>query len=263
MTSAHTGELTPVERIALAQSIFQDVYPPDEKIKTIVVDNFPALGHLSALRFIEWVQDNPEGVVCLPTGKSFQHFVGWVLRFVKEWNEPEITAILEQGGVDPSRGLDMSGLRVVQVGEFYPIDPRQHNSLRSYIYRFYIEGFGLDPARALLMDCNEIGLLPGQTLDQVWPGHEVDVSLRYRAACSELEIVQKAALARIDQWCQEYEDKIRGYGGIGFFLGGIGPDGPSDRGELPDAGRGRHRSRRNRGRAQTPGTDDRSRDDYI
>ena len=29
----------------------------------------------------------------------------------------------------------------------------------------------------------------------------------------------------IDQWCNEYENKIRSLGGIGFFLGGIGPDG--------------------------------------
>ncbi len=32
-------------------------------------------------------------------------------------------------------------------------------------------------------------------------------------------------LRRIDQWCQEYEERIRALGGIGFFLGGIGPDG--------------------------------------
>lgn len=29
----------------------------------------------------------------------------------------------------------------------------------------------------------------------------------------------------IDDWCVEYERKIRALGGIGFFLGGIGPDG--------------------------------------
>ena len=29
----------------------------------------------------------------------------------------------------------------------------------------------------------------------------------------------------IDNWCTEYEHKIREKGGIGFFLGGIGPDG--------------------------------------
>ena len=53
----------------------------------------------------------------------------------------------------------------------------------------------------------------------------MDVGLRYRAPQSALERVQKDALARVDQWCQQYEDRIRAMGGIGFFLGGIGPDG--------------------------------------
>jgi glucosamine-6-phosphate deaminase len=37
--------------------------------------------------------------------------------------------------------------------------------------------------------------------------------------------MQKEVIQRIDQWCVEYEDRVRGLGGIGFFLGGIGPDG--------------------------------------
>ncbi len=77
----------------------------------------------------------------------------------------------------------------------------------------------------MLMDCSRIGLRPDQTIAEVWPGDRVDVGLRYRAPQSALERVQKDALARVDQWCQEYEDRIRAMGGIGFFLGGIGPDG--------------------------------------
>ena len=76
-----------------------------------------------------------------------------------------------------------------------------------------------------MIDCKEIGLQKGQTLAAVWPGGEVDLSLRHRAAHSGLEQVQQDALQRIDQWCQEYEERIRCLGGIGFFLGGIGPDG--------------------------------------
>ena len=84
---------------------------------------------------------------------------------------------------------------------------------------------GLDPARALLIDCSTVGLAQRQTLDAVWPDGEVDLSLRYRAPSTALERRQRGVLARIDQWCQEYEDRICGMGGIGFFLGGIGPDG--------------------------------------
>jgi len=37
--------------------------------------------------------------------------------------------------------------------------------------------------------------------------------------------LQQETLERVDQWCTEYEERIRALGGIGFFLGGIGPDG--------------------------------------
>ena len=217
--------LTTVEQRAVQASAFAEIYPPTEKIKTIVVENFPALGKLAAMRFIEWVQDHPGGVVSLPTGKTPEHFIRWVERLTTRWDEAETRRALEDAGIDPGRRPDLRSLHFVQIDEFYPIDPRQDNSFHAYVSRFYIDGFGLDPDRALLIDCNEIGLRKGQTLAAVWPGGDVDLSLRHRAARSGLEQVQQDALQRIDQWCQEYEERIRRLGGIGFFLGGIGPDG--------------------------------------
>jgi glucosamine-6-phosphate deaminase len=113
----------------------------------------------------------------------------------------------------------------VQIDEFYPIDPRQHNSFYSYVKEYYIKGFGFDPGKALMINCEEIGLREGQTLESVWPESKVDLSLRTRQAVNDLERTQQQVLHRIDDWCQDYEDRIRGLGGIGFFLGGIGPDG--------------------------------------
>ena len=222
---AEPGGLTTVEQRAVQASAFAEIYPPTEKIKTIVVENFPALGKLAAMRFIEWVQDHPGGVVSLPTGKTPEHFIRWVERLTTRWDEAETRRALEDAGIDPGRRPDLRSLHFVQIDEFYPIDPRQDNSFHAYVSRFYIDGFGLDPDRALLIDCNEIGLRKGQTLAAVWPGGDVDLSLRHRAARSGLEQVQQDALQRIDQWCQEYEERIRRLGGIGFFLGGIGPDG--------------------------------------
>ena len=40
------------------------------KVPYIPVDNFPKLGLFTALRFLEWVSDHPEGVISLPTGKT-------------------------------------------------------------------------------------------------------------------------------------------------------------------------------------------------
>ncbi len=217
--------LTPVETAALAASPFGGLYPPTEKMTTITVDNFPALGKLAAMRFLEWVQQNPEGVVSLPTGKTPEHFIRWVTHLLSGWDKADVQRELREAGIEPSVKPRLDGLRFVQIDEFYPIDPNQANSFYSYVNRFYIDGFGLDPGRALLINCAEIGLRPGQTLESLWPDSVVDLSLRHRAPQTALEQRQKDAIARIDQWCQDYEDRVRALGGIGFFLGGIGPDG--------------------------------------
>jgi glucosamine-6-phosphate deaminase len=218
-------ELSPVEQHGLATSPFGILYPPTEKISTLVVENFPSLGRLTALRFIEWVQANPGGVISLPTGKTPEHFIRWVGHLLDTWEEPRTRALLEDAGIDPGVEPDMRSLHFVQIDEFYPIDPSQHNSFYYYATRYYLEGFGLDPDKALLIDASRIGLDPGDTLDAVWPDHVVDLSLRVRSGRTKLEEKQKAVLERLDQWCVGYEERIRSLGGIGFFLGGIGPDG--------------------------------------
>ena len=76
--------LTPVEAAAVDASSFDVLYRPTEKIPAIVVENFPALGKLAAMRFIEWTQAHPGGVISLPTGKSPQHFIKWVQRLLND-----------------------------------------------------------------------------------------------------------------------------------------------------------------------------------
>lgn len=218
-------KLTPVEKMAEQASPFAALYPPTERIAAIVVENFPALGKLAAMRFLEWAQSNPGGVVSLPTGKTPEHFIKWVKRLLSGWEQPEIRHILEQGGIDPGKKPDMGGLHFVQIDEFYPIESAQHNSFIYYVKQFYIDGFGLDPGKALLIDPSAIGLKKGQELKHFWPENHVDVTLRYRKAANKLERKQKGLLERLDQWCMQYEQRIRELGGIGFFLGGIGPDG--------------------------------------
>ncbi|MHB8902316.1 MAG: 6-phosphogluconolactonase, partial [Thermoguttaceae bacterium] len=217
--------LSPVEKRAVDQSPLDPIYPPVEKIPVVTVSNFPALGRLVAMRFIEWVQANPGGVVSLPTGKTPEHFIKWVRRLLQTWETPETRTILEESGVDPSRRPDMKSLHFVQIDEFYPIQPVQKNSFHHYVTRYYLRGFGLDPQKALLMNCAEIGLRGAETLKSVWPDSKVDLSLRTRRATTDLERTQADVLSRIDDWCQAHEEKIHALGGLGFFLGGIGPDG--------------------------------------
>ncbi|UCD52455.1 MAG: hypothetical protein JSW27_07425 [Phycisphaerales bacterium] len=217
--------LTPVEEIAVKASSFDVLYPPTEKIPTIVVENFPTLGKLAAMRFLEWVQNNPGGVISLPTGKTPEHFINWVGRLLDGWETPEIRRTLEAAGIDPATKPDMASLHFVQIDDFYPLDSAQHNSFNHYVKHFYIEGFGLDPEKTLLIDSSAIGLRAGETLLDVWPDKHVDLSLRYRQARTNLERREKQLLEDVDQWCMQYEQRIRALGGIGFFLGGIGPDG--------------------------------------
>jgi glucosamine-6-phosphate deaminase len=200
-------------------------YEPDEKIGTLVVDNFPALGTLTAARFLEWAQGNPEGLVSLPTGKTPEYFIKETRRFLDSWNQANTRTELESLGLDTSRKPDLRGLRFVQIDEFYPMNPRHQNSFYHYVMKYYVGGFGLDEDRGLFIKCDEIGLSGDESLDSVWNGNRVDLGLRYRLPGSRQEEVQQRVIRQVDQWCVEYEDRIRQLGGIGFFLGGIGPDG--------------------------------------
>src|SRR5512135_3050714 len=117
-----------VEKVELERSGRQFWYPPTEKIRVIEVDNFPLLGKLTALRFIEWVLKNPGGVISLPTGKTPEHFIRWVTRILERWETHDIQSLLESAGIDGKRPPDMRSLSFVQIDEFYPINAAQHNS---------------------------------------------------------------------------------------------------------------------------------------
>ncbi|MBI5471286.1 MAG: glucosamine-6-phosphate deaminase [Ignavibacteriae bacterium] len=214
-----------VEEIALKASGRELLYVPTEKINVIEVSNFPALGKLTAFRFIEWVVKNPGGVISLPTGKTPEHFIKWVTRILARWETKEIKSLLESYGIATDKKPDMRSLRFVQIDEFYPMNAQQHNSFHYYVNEFYIKGFGLDPNKALLINATSLGLPPDKSMSEVFPDNNVDLTLRVRQTWTDLERLQKEVINRVDVFCMEYESKIREMGGIGFFLGGIGPDG--------------------------------------
>jgi glucosamine-6-phosphate deaminase len=214
-----------VEAIELQRSGKEYQYAPTEKIRIIEVDNFPLLGKLTAFRFIEWVLKNPGGVIALPTGRTPEHFIIWVRRILERWNTKEIQTIVNEYGIDSSKHPDMRSLFFVQIDEFYPMDAQQHNSFNYYVHEFYIKGFGLSPEKAMLIDASALGLPKGKTMDEIFPQGIVDLSLRVRQTKTEAETVQRGVINNVDRFCMEYERKIRDLGGIGFFLGGIGPDG--------------------------------------
>ncbi len=217
--------LSAVEKIALERSERTFRYKPTEQIGIIQVENFPSLGKLTALRFLEWTQNNPGGVISLPTGKTPEHFIRFVSSYLKDWHKSPVQQELEENGVDPANKPEMKSLHFVQIDEFYPIDPNQKNSFNYYVKKYYIDGFGLDPNKALLMNLWELGVPPQMTLTDIFSDGKVDLSLRHRHPVSQTERRQKKVIEAVDQYCTEYEAKIQELGGIGFFLGGIGPDG--------------------------------------
>ena len=216
------------EHFSNTEKIFQEesgIKNITTKIPYLAVKNFPKLGLLTALRFLEWASENPEGVISLPTGKTPEYFIKYIQFFLENWNEKKAKEILDKYGFSGVSKPDLSRLQFVQIDEFYPIPPEQHNSFYNYVKNFYIKGFGLDESKALLINSNKIPLAEGKYFQEVFSSYHIDLSLRFREASSELEEKQKESIFMIDNWCSEYEKKIREKGGIGFFLGGIGPDG--------------------------------------
>lgn len=217
-----TTQFTQVEKIFLQQAGIDRM---STQMPYITVENFPKLGMLAALRFLEWVNENPNGVISLPTGKTSEYFIKYTHFFLENWDNKKGQDLLNAHGLSGIKKPDLSGLQFVQTDEFYPISPKQHNSFCNYVEKYFIEGFGLDKSKALLINSDEIVLADGKSYNEVFPNLTIDLSLRFREAKSPAELLQQKSILCIDDWCSAYEQKIREKGGIGFWLGSIGPDG--------------------------------------
>ncbi|WP_347839470.1 glucosamine-6-phosphate isomerase [uncultured Draconibacterium sp.] len=213
---------TKVEEAFFAEAKSQTI---TTKVPYITTESFPKLGLLSALSFLEWASKNPNGVVSLPTGKTAQYFLDFTHLILENWTNKKGKDFLEKYGLADVKKPDLSELSFVQMGEFFPIDPKQHNSLHNYAQKQYIETFGFNKEKALLINSEEVELAEGKHFSEIFPDYKIDLSLRYREAKTHQEQLQQESIFKIDNWCTAYENKIREKGGIGFFLGGIGPDG--------------------------------------
>lgn len=67
----------------------------------------------------------------LPTGKTPEYFIKWVQRILKEWNTAEMQAEAKKFGLSDRKPV-LDKLTFVQIDEFYPISPQQHNSFHYY-----------------------------------------------------------------------------------------------------------------------------------
>ena len=196
-----------------------------------MVDNYVELGQLTALRFLEWVNLNQGGVIALPTGKTPEFFIKWVQYYLANWEKEIAKGILAKIGLDNKQRPEMRSLHFYQLDEFFPIKPEHERSFTYFVRNFYIEGFGLDPQKVHLINTYDIPekgrktLGKIQHLDEVFPDGFIDLGLRIQKPNNERDLLKQKTIKLFDQFCQDYEDDIRQRGGIGFFLGGIGPDG--------------------------------------
>ncbi|TVP52188.1 MAG: glucosamine-6-phosphate isomerase [Mongoliibacter sp.] len=214
--------LSEVEKAFLEESGAKTV---STKIPYLLVDNFPKLGLITACRFLEWAASNPDGVISLPTGKTPEYFIKWSQFLLDNWDTKKGKEIRKRYNLGDVKKPVLSGLTFVQIDEFYPISAEQNNSFFHYVNKFYLEGFGLSKEKAILINSDEIPLAGGRHFKEVFPDMKVDLSLRFREPKTASEKIQQESIYLIDKWCGEYEQRIRDLGGIGFFLGGIGPDG--------------------------------------
>jgi glucosamine-6-phosphate deaminase len=181
-----------VEQSFLRDSKIQDI---TTKVPYIITDSVPKLGVMTALRFLEWVSENEEGVISLSSDKMFKNFIHYTHHFLNTWDDKETKKVLEKYGIADIKKPNLSGLHFVQMDEFYPISPKQHNSFFYYVNENYINGFGLDPNRALFINCDDIKLYNNKSFNEIFPDFKIDLSLRYRQAENERERIQQKSLA--------------------------------------------------------------------
>jgi len=207
-----------IENLLLQKELVQY---PDERIRVLVFPSVSILGKSVALRFISWVQEHPEGVVSLPTGKTPEWFIKESTRFLSQWTTKDVQKELSRFGINTSKRPTLRGVTFVQMDDFFPINPERTNSFYHYVHQYYLKPFGF--GNAMLINVKDI--ISNTDVETLWTDEQVDLNLRYRHPKTRKEYAQKEALQKVDEWCMRYEEKIRQKGGIGFFLGGIGPDG--------------------------------------
>ena len=218
------GACVPISSLSKLEQHFialsdKHAFYPHERIQVIEVENIQMLGKLAALKFILWVIKHPTGVICMPTGKTAQAFIAALQHVKQHWHTQKVQDELAQYGIVLAKFPQTSGLRFVQMDEFFLMYPGQKNSFSSNIQRTYLQFFQIPAEQSLLMDFSAMGF----DLDE-----KVRRLFVYDRPCTlseQEQDLQDEVFSCVQKFCNSYEKQIQAWGGIGFFLGGIGPDG--------------------------------------
>ena len=112
-----SASLSSVERAFVQMSGRRESYDC-ERIITIEVQNIYELGKLVALRFLEWVNVNPTGVIALPTGRTPEYFIKTLEHYKANWTTREVQEEVAGFGFDGFP--DTSRLTFVMLDEVRP-----------------------------------------------------------------------------------------------------------------------------------------------
>jgi len=220
-----------VEKFFLKSAVYPFLDKHFEKISVLTVNNYIALGQLTALRFIEWALANPEGVVSLQAGKTPQHFIKWLHYYLDNWEKEHTGGILPKVGITAKHPPLFNKLYFVQMDEFFPIPPDHERSFNNYVKKYYIGELGFDIQKALLFNTSDItlsydgGKQQPIHVEDLFPDSAIDLNLREKLPADEPGKLRKRIIRHFDQVCEDFEADIRALGGIGFFLSSIGPGG--------------------------------------
>jgi len=224
---ADFSPLSSVESLFVAKSGRRASYA-EERVRTVEVQNVYDLGKIVAIRFMEWCCENPTGNIALPTGRTPEFFIKTLEKYRSGWSEPAVQEELEGLGF-PEKYLsafpDTSKLKFFMLDEFFPMLPSHRNSFCKYIKAFYCEPLGIPEENIYTFDLVDHGVLTEEELTELAGVSVIDLTLLTRDATSPEEESVKGKLIKAQGFCDKYEADLEKMGGIGFFLGGIGPDG--------------------------------------
>lgn len=211
---------TSVEKKFLSDSGRQAVYK-HELIPVVETRNQYELGKLTALRFLEWVKDNPTGVISLTSGNTPEYFIKYLSYYKRNWRDPKVRAELSEYGNFPEDFPDTTKLKFIQIEDYYPLSSKHYKKVSNYIQRHYCHILGIKPENTLLMNYAENGILADKGMHVLFMNGKVDLSVMDSEPSSQLEAWQQQAIRELEQFCKDYENKVRAWGGIDFFVGSI------------------------------------------
>eukprot|EP00605_Chrysophyceae_sp_TOSAG23-4_P001876 GSChrysophyteH1.ASY1.ANO1.2071.1 assembled CDS len=218
-------DFTSVEKAFIDKSGRKSQYA-GERSSVVEVQNVYELGQLVAISFLDWVTSNPTGVIALPTGRTPEYFIKTLERYRQSWSDPSLVTELTSLGFTPGQTFpDTSQLKFVMLDEFFPISTEHRNSFCNYVRNFYCEPLGITDENILDFDLLKAGVLSKEEIS-VFETINIDLTLLSSThLLTPEQQLQQNILKKIEAFCNNFEQRVRNLGGIGFFLGGIGPDG--------------------------------------